>query len=53
MNVWQPDTWPSLSDTAACEMFNDIAGTDAPPAEMRRFLEENYAQDLEAERVGT
>ena len=50
--VWQPDTWPSLTSVAACEMFNDIAGTDTPPAEMRRYLEENYSETLEGERVG-
>ena len=50
--VWQPDTWPSLTSVAACEMFNDSAGTDTPPAEMRRYLEENYSETLEGERVG-
>jgi PPOX class probable FMN-dependent enzyme len=49
--VWRPEAWPALTETAACEMFNDIAGTDTPPAEMRRYLEESYAGDLEAERV--
>ncbi len=51
--VWHPETWPDLTDTAACEMFNDISGSDMAPAEMRRSLEVNYAEDLEAERVTT
>lgn len=51
--VWQPETWPSMTDTAACEMFNDIAGLDMPPAEMRTYLEESYAADLEGERLPT
>ena len=50
--VWRPDTWPTTTDTAACEMFNDIAGTEMPPVDMRRYLEENYTEDLGAERVG-
>lgn len=48
-SVWDPATWPSVSDTAACEMFNDISGTDMPPAEMRQYLEESYTRDLQAE----
>ena len=48
-SVWQPDTWPQLSDTAACEMFNDISGTDMPPTEMRRYLEADYARALQEE----
>ncbi|MEL6984248.1 MAG: hypothetical protein AAFO29_17610, partial [Actinomycetota bacterium] len=51
--VWQPETWPSVSDTAACEMFNDIAGTDMPPEEMRGYLEASYTADLEGERLPT
>ena len=51
--VWQPDSWPELSDTAACEMFNDISGADMPPAEMRTYLEASYTEDLEGERVTT
>ncbi len=49
--VWRPDSWPESTDTVACEMFNDIAGTDTPPADMRRYLEESYTADLTAERV--
>lgn len=51
--VWRPDTWVAFDDTVACEVFNDIAGTDMPPAEMRRYLEENYAETLDGERVPT
>ena len=50
-SVWDPEAWPAMSETAACEMFNDISGSDMPPAEMRRYLEQNYAQDMEAELV--
>ncbi len=49
--VWDPDSWSDLSDTAACEMFNDISGADMPPAEMRKFLEADYAASLAEERV--
>jgi uncharacterized protein len=51
--VWHPDTWPTLTDTAACEMFNDIAGTDTPPAEMRRYLEQDYAATLDGEQAAS
>lgn len=50
--VWHPETWPSMTDTAACQMFNDITGADTAPAEMRQYLEASYRQDLEGERVG-
>ncbi len=50
-SVWQPDAWPSMSDTAACEMFNDISGSEVPPAEMRQYLEQSYRTDLEEELV--
>ncbi len=49
--VWDPDSWSDMSDTAACEMFNDISGADMPPAEMRKFLEADYAASLAEERV--
>ena len=49
--VWDPESWPSVSDTAVCEMFNDISGTDMDPAEMRRSLEADYAASLAAELV--
>lgn len=48
-SVWDPEAWPAMSDTAACEMFNDISGADMPPAAMRQFLEEDYAESLKAE----
>lgn len=51
--VWQPETWPSTSDTAACEMFNDISGQTMAPAEMRTYLEQSYAEDLARERAMT
>lgn len=50
--VWQPETWPALADTEACEMFNDISGATMEPAEMRQFLEADYAKSLEDERAG-
>ncbi len=49
--VWEPDTWSELSDTVACEMFNDISGATLPPAEMRQFLEMDYDKTLADERV--
>jgi len=49
--VWKPDSWPSQDDTVACQMFNDISGTDLPPAEMRELLEAGYRQSLAEERV--
>lgn len=49
--VWQPETWSAPSDTLACEMFNDISGADLPPADMRKFLEQDYNESLAAERV--
>ncbi|MEM9464623.1 MAG: MSMEG_1061 family FMN-dependent PPOX-type flavoprotein [Actinomycetota bacterium] len=48
--VWDPTTWPTVADTAATEMFNDITGTDMDPREMRQFLEAGYEADLSAER---
>lgn len=51
--VWDPAAWPEMSDTLACEMFNDTSGThDIPAAEMRKFLEADYDKTLEEERVG-
>lgn len=50
-NVWQPDAWTSLSDTAAPKMFNDISGQEMPPEQMRTYLEESYAADLNRERI--
>lgn len=49
--VWQPDSWPSLDDTVACQMFNDTSGADIPPADMRQFLEADYDKSLAEERV--
>lgn len=49
--VWKPETWPNIGDTAATKMFNDIAGSDMDPAEMRHFLEQDYKASLDAERV--
>lgn len=49
--VWEPDTWTGLSDTVACDMFNDISGSEMPAAEMRQYLEASYAEDLSNERV--
>ncbi|MEM7324538.1 MAG: MSMEG_1061 family FMN-dependent PPOX-type flavoprotein [Actinomycetota bacterium] len=49
--VWKPETWPNIGDTAAPKMFNDIAKTDTDPAEMRSFLERDYAASLEAEQA--
>jgi PPOX class probable FMN-dependent enzyme len=52
-SVWLPETWPELSDTAACEMFNDIVGDEVmPAAEMRTLLEADYASSLAEERAG-
>lgn len=50
-HVWQPDRWPTVADTDAPEMFNDIAGSDMTPAEMRQWLEAGYDKDLREERV--
>jgi PPOX class probable FMN-dependent enzyme len=49
--VWEPEAWADLADTVACEMFNDISGADMPPAEMRQYLEADYAASLAEERV--
>lgn len=50
--VWQPDSWLTEDKLLACQMFNDISGTEVlPPAEMREFLEADYDQSLVDERV--
>lgn len=50
--VWQPDSWLAPDELLACQMFNDISGTEVlPAAEMRRFLEADYDQSLADERV--
>lgn len=51
-SVWQPDAWPQLDDTVACQMFNDISGAEMMPAEqMRVLLEEDYARSLAEEKL--
>lgn len=50
-SVWQPDAWPELQDTVACQMFNDISGADVPPEDMRAFMEQDYARSLAEEQV--
>jgi len=50
--VWTPESWPAFDDDVACEMFNDIVGSEVlPAAEMRQFLEADYDQSLADERV--
>jgi len=49
--VWKPETWPNIGDTAATKMFNDIAGSDMDPAEMRTFLEADYEASLAEEKA--
>lgn len=50
-SLWQPDSWPAMADTVGPEVFNDTAGTDMDPSEMRCLLEADYEASLTAERV--
>ncbi len=48
--VWQPNEWTAVDDTVGPKVFNDTAGSDTDPAEMRQFLEADYEQSLESEK---
>ncbi|MDH3294159.1 MAG: substrate-binding domain-containing protein [Acidimicrobiia bacterium] len=49
-SLWDSTTWPEVEATEAPRMFNAVAGTTMDPAEMRDYLEADYAESLENER---